>query len=317
MIDIESLAKKEYLPGALAAFAFLATVLTLVAPYLGESKLSKRMKMVSTEREVIRQRERERMQNGLRFTSKAYMKDVVDRLSLSDWLSAEGIKSRLVMAGYRGPQGEIAFLFSRFVAPIGFLFAAIVAIVMFPEWELDWVSKIGVVIVSSFAGIKAPELYITNQISRRQTEMLRAFPDALDLMLICVESGLSIDLAMRKVSQEIGAQSVALAEEFALTTAELAYLSERRMAYINFGERSGLGIVKQVMTVLVQAEKYGTPLVKALRVAAQECRDARMMAAEQKAAALPPKLTVPMIVFFLPPLFAVVMGPAIMQILKV
>jgi tight adherence protein C len=316
MIDIDTLVSKQFIASVLTALAVVATVITLLLPFLSDDNLAKRMKMVSAETEIIRRRERERMQKGLRYRPKPYMKEVVDRFSLADWLNAEGIKARLVMAGFRGPQGEVAFLFSRFVAPICFLVASIIAIFLFPEWELDWIEKIGVVIVATFAGIKAPELYISNIISRRQTEMMRAFPDALDLMLICVESGLSIDLAMRKVSQEIGVQSVPLAEEFALATAELAYLSERRMAYVNLGERTGIDNVKQVMTVLIQAEKYGTPLVKALRVAAQESREARMMAAEQKAASLPPKLTVPMIVFFLPPLFAVIMGPAVMQIMK-
>lgn len=316
MFEIETLVDKRFIASLLTAVAVMATVVTLVSPYFGDDKLAKRMKHVSSERERIRQRERALMQKGLRHQSKAYMKEVVDRFSLADWLNADGIKARLVQAGFRGPQGEIAFLFSRFLAPIGFFLASIVALVMFPEWELDWPSKIGVVVAATFAGIKAPELYITNTISKRQSEMARAFPDALDLMLICVESGMSIDHAVLKVSQEIGPQSIALAEEFALTSAELAYLSERRQAYANLGERTGLENVKQIVTVLIQAEKYGTPLVKALRVVARESREARMMEAERKAAALPPKLTVPMILFFLPALFAVIIGPVAMQMAK-
>jgi tight adherence protein C len=172
----------------------------------------------------------------------------------------------------------------------------------------------GISISVLYAGVKAPEVFLRNATVKRQQSMRRAFPDALDLLLICVESGMSIEMAFRKVGQEIGVQSRALAEEFALATAELNYLPDRRTAYNNLATRTGLPAVKQVATVLVQAEKYGTPLGQALRVTAQESRDARMIEAERIAASLPPKLTVPMIVFFLPVLMLVVMAPAGIQI---
>ena len=165
-----------------------------------------------------------------------------------------------------------------------------------------------------YLGVKLPEVFLSNTIAKRQASMKRAFPDALDLLLICVESGMSID-AFRKVGQEIGVQSVPLAEEFAVATAELAYLPDRRVAYQNLASRTGLEGVKQISTVLIQAEKYGTPLGQALRTTAQESRDNRMIEAEKLAAALPPKLTVPMILFFLPVLIVVVMAPAIMQVM--
>jgi tight adherence protein C len=136
-------------------------------------------------------------------------------------------------------------------------------------------------------------------------------------MLICVESGMSAEAAFRKVSEEIGSQSVPLAEELTLATAELSYLQERRQAFENLGARTGLEGVKSVMTSLIQAERYGTPLGSALRVLAQENRDQRMNDAEAKAAALPPKLTVPMILFFLPVLLAVIVGPAAIQVMAV
>jgi tight adherence protein C len=174
--------------------------------------------------------------------------------------------------------------------------------------------KIGVAIGAMYIGLKAPEIYISNAITKRQQSMGRAVPNALDLMLICVESGMSIEPAFRKVAQEIGAQSVPLAEELTLTTAELSYLSDRRLAFENLGVRTGLDSLKQISTVLTQAERYGTPLGQALRVVADESRQKRMSAAEKKAAALPPKLTVPMILFFLPVLFAVIITPAIIQV---
>jgi tight adherence protein C len=157
---------------------------------------------------------------------------------------------------------------------------------------------------------------LKNLTKRRQLSIRRAFPDALDLLLICVESGMSIEVAFRRVSQEIGSQSIPLAEEFTLTTAELSYLQDRRQAYDNLATRTNLDGVKAVCTALVQAERYGTPLGTALRVLAQENRDMRMADAEKKAAGLPPKLTVPMILFFLPVLFVVILGPAFIRVME-
>jgi tight adherence protein C len=163
--------------------------------------------------------------------------------------------------------------------------------------------------------MQLPWLFLKNKISRRQLDIKRAFPDALDLLLICVESGMSIEAAFRKVSQEVGSQSVALAEEFLLTTAELSYLQDRRQAYENLAKRTDLEGVKAVCVALQQTERYGTPLGQTLRVMAQENRDMRMSEAEKKAAALPPKLTVPMILFFLPVLFIVILGPAAIKVM--
>jgi tight adherence protein C len=156
---------------------------------------------------------------------------------------------------------------------------------------------------------------LKNKIKKRQLSIKRAFPDTLDLLLICVESGMSIEAAFKKVAEQVGSQSVALAEELTLTTAELSYLQDRRMAYENLAKRTDLEGVKSVCMALQQAERYGTPLGSMLRVMAQENRDMRMSEAEKKAAGLPPKLTVPMIVFFLPVLFIVILGPAYIKVM--
>jgi tight adherence protein C len=176
--------------------------------------------------------------------------------------------------------------------------------------------KVAVAIAAAWIGIKLPYLFLKNLTTRRQKSIRRAFPDALDLLLIFFESGMSIEVAFRRVSQEIGTQSIPLAEEFTLTTAELSYLQDRRQAYDNLASRTNLDGVKAVCTALVQAERYGTPLGTALRVLAQENRDMRMADAEKKAAGLPPKLTVPMILFFLPVLFVVILGPAVIRIME-
>lgn len=313
MEDImEKLTNGRFLVSVLTAIAVIATILTIAMPLLNTDSLQRRMKSVSSERERIRQRERALAKThgkGLRQEPKFYMKNVVDRFSLTTWLNTEDAKMKLASAGFRGPQAEVAFLFFRLVAPIGFLLFALFYLYFIDDSDMGGLLKVMIVIGATYLGVKAPELFIGNTITNRQTSMRRAFPDALDLMLICVESGMSIEHAFRKVGQEIGAQSIPLAEEFALATAELSYLPDRRTAYTNLAQRTGLEGVKQISTVLIQAEKYGTPLGQALRITAQESRDMRMMEAEKKAAALPPKLTVPMIVFFLPVLFVVILGP--------
>lgn len=308
----------RFMANLLLAIAVIATIITIALPWLRTDSLQRRMKNVASERERIRARERAAAKStgkGLRHQPKVYMKNIVDRFSLSKWLNTEDAKMKLASAGYRGPQAEIAFLFFRAVAPIIFLVAALFYLIVLDDSDWPVFVKAGIVVAAAYIGLKSPELFLSNTISKRQASMRLAFPDALDLMLICVESGMSIEHAFRKVGQEIGTQSIPLAEEFALATAELSYLPERRSAYLNFASRTGLESVKQIATVLIQAEKYGTPLGQALRVTAQESRDMRMMEAERKAASLPPKLTVPMIVFFLPVLMVVVMSPAIMQVL--
>jgi tight adherence protein C len=315
---VEKLSDQKTLFALLVGVFTIASLISIGLPVLEGDKLADRMKLVASERERIRAREREKLMNRnqgkLRQTPKAYMKDVVDKFSLSKWLGAEDAKAKLSMAGFRGPQAEIGFLFFRLVAPIAMLIAA--AIYSFVLVKADWsfMMRLSIVLCVAYAGFKGPEIYVANTISKRQFSMRRAFPDALDLLLICVESGMSIEQAFRRVSTEIGVRSVPLAEEFTLTTAELSYLPDRRMAYENFYKRTGLDGVKNIVTSLIQAEKYGTPLGTALRVVSQESRDQRMMEAEKKAASLPPKLTVPMILFFLPVLFAIILTPAAIQI---
>jgi tight adherence protein C len=201
------------------------------------------------------------------------------------------------------------------VTPIASFVVAVIYMFMITNFNQPTMVKVGITIGAAWLGMRAPGLFLQNMIARRQQSIRRAFPDALDLLLICVESGMSIDAAFKKVSEEVGSQSIALAEELTLTSAELSYLQDRRAAYDNLAKRTNMDNVKSVCMALVQAERYGTPLGQALRVLAQEDRDMRMAEAEKKAAALPPKLTVPMVLFFLPVLFIVIMGPAAIQVL--
>ncbi len=320
MIDIVGVIHNPHLIMAiLAAVAAAATVITLAMPLLAGDTLGKRMKIVAIERERIRQRERERLARNekgkLRPTPKQYMQRVVDRFNLDEWLGKEEARALLVKAGYRGSAPYVAFLFFRLITPIVLFLGAAFYLFVVTDFGYPVTIKIALCIAAAYIGIQFPQLFLKNQIQKRQLSIRRAFPDALDLLLICVESGMSIEVAMRKVSEEVGTQSVPLAEELTLTTAELAYLPERRVAYENLAQRTDIEGVKSVCIALQQAERYGTPMAHALRVLAQENREMRMLAAEKKAAALPPKLTVPMIVFFLPALFIVILGPAAIQVM--
>jgi tight adherence protein C len=322
MMDLlYALWNRQVILSTLVAIATVATILTLAMPLLQTDTLVRRMKSVASERERIRARERERLHDSkkvsLRHEPKAYMKEIVERFNLSKWLGTDEAKKQMTMAGFRGAQAEVGFLFFRLVTPITLFIFALLYVFFLSDFGWPLSVKFGVAIAAAYLGIKAPELYLKNQIAKRQKSMSRAIPDALDLMLICVESGMSIEPAFRKVAQEVGAQSIPLAEELALTTAELSYLPDRRMAFENLGIRTGVDSLKQIVTVLNQAERYGTPLGQALRVVSQESRIRRMNEAEKKAAALPPKLTVPMILFFLPVLFAVIITPAIIQVTAV
>ena len=323
MLDfVISLLNTQSMTMVFAAVAAAATVLTLAMPYAFADSLGKRMKAVALEREKIRQRERERMAQekqkvSLRQSPKQYVQKIVESFNLTKWVGQEEARLKLIQAGYRGQAPYITYLFFRMVTPtVAFLFAAFYLFVVLDINQPTPV-KIGLCIAAAYIGMHLPLMLLKSKIQKRQLSIKRAFPDTLDLLLICVESGMSIEAALKKVGDEVGSQSVALAEELTLTTAELSYLPDRRQAYENLAKRTDLDGVKSVCMALQQAERYGTPLATMLRVMAQENRDMRMSDAEKKAAGLPPKLTVPMIVFFLPVLFVVILGPAAIKVMAI
>jgi tight adherence protein C len=317
---IERMHDARMMAMVLAALAAMATVFTLAMPFLSTDGLGRRMKAVAIEREKLRQRERERMARGdkitLRSSPKQYIQRVVEQFNLSKWVGQEEAKAKLVQAGYRGQAPYVVYLFFRMVVPIVSLASSLVYVFVIIDFDQSVTIKIGLCLLAAYLGMQLPYLFLKNKIQHRKVSIQRAFPDALDLLLICVESGMSIESAFRKVSEEIGSQSIALAEELTLTTAELSYLPDRRQAYENLALRTDLEGVKSVCLALQQAERYGTPMAQTLRVMSQENRDMRMNEAEKKAAALPPKLTVPMIVFFLPVLFVVILGPAAIKVMS-
>jgi tight adherence protein C len=302
-----------------AALAVFSAIVVVAWPYLARDELSSRMRQISSERERIRARERAKLeaqkkQASLRSEPKKLFKDIVDRFNLARQAEDGQMVRMLRQAGYRGQNPVFVFLSLRLIMPMVMFAIAVLYIFVVLQIEQPFMLKLAIACVVGYLGYFGPTIYVKNQITKRQKSIRRAWPDALDLLLICVESGMGIESAFRKVSEEIGPQSIPLAEELSLTTAELSYLQDRRKAYDNLSERTGLDGVRSVVTALNQAEKYGTPIGTALRVLAQENRDMRMQEAEKKAAALPPKLTVPMILFFLPVLFAVIITPAIIQV---
>lgn len=294
--------------------AGVGTVYTLLAPMLEGNSLKRRMSAVADEREAMRQDRMGQLENaGLRQNNKGAVKSIVDRLSLKRLLEASDLKDKLSQAGFRGQRPIYMFYFFRLAMPIILFFSGILYFVVLDpfDWQTSQ-SWLGVATLVLF-GYYAPVIYIKNKASKRLASITPVFPDALDLLLICVESGMSIELAFGKVSKEMAESSIELAEEFSLTTAELSYLQSRRQAYENFGRRNNHPGIRSVSTSLIQSERYGTPLGDSLRTMADENRAMRIMSAEKKAAALPAKLTVPMILFFLPVLFIVVLTPAVMR----
>lgn len=305
-----------------SALSVVSVILAIAWPWIASDRMAERMKMIEQGR-----RKRDRGESSLSSAnatvrSRLFAREpnrifaeIVERLGLARLSDESGASQFLRMAGLRGRAPLVTYLAARVIAALAMpgLAFAYIGFVVKPDMSLPMVALMAS--LGAPIGFTLPKLYVRNLISKRSESLRRSWPDALDLLLICVESGMSIEGAFRKVAEEIGMQSKEMAEEMSLTTAELAYLSDRRQAYENLAKRTGLDSVKATVVGLIQSEKYGTSLGQTLRVLAKESRDFRMAAAEKKAAALPPKLTVPMIMFFLPVLFAVIATPAVIQAL--
>jgi len=302
----------------LVGIAAFATVLTIFAPLMLGDELASRMKAVSGERERMKSQFRQaNPDNRLRERPQGLLNQIVDSLNLRKLFEAETLRDTLRQAGYRSERHLIVLLAVRLVTPFALgLIAFSYSNTVFAERLNTPQLKMLATMIGFTIGYYLPVIIMSNMIQRRQTSIRRAWSDALDLLLICVESGMALEPALQRVSKEIGSQSVPLAEELTLTVAELSYIGDRRKALENLARRTGLPTVKAVVTSFIQAERYGTPLGTALRVLAQENRDARMSEAERKAAALPPKLTVPMVLFFLPIIFIVLLGPSAINVFK-
>ncbi len=313
-----------FLIAVFAAISAAAVVFSLGASFMsGGTTVKQRIKRVALEREKMRAEEMARLRGNSgeqqrgsmrQAMSRSYMRNVVEKFSLQKAFVDEGTIEALARAGYRGQGPLTTYLFLRFATPIVLFLLAFgyLSLAVFADKPLYLNALYALMI--GLVGAYLPVLILKNKTLKRQASVRRAWPDTLDLMLLCVESGMSVENAFRRVAKEIGAQSPELAEELTLTNAELAFLEDRTRAYDNLGKRTGIDNVKSVMTALIQADRYGTSVGQALRVMAEEGREQRMMEAEKKAASLPPKLTVPLIVFFLPVLFIVIISPAIIRV---
>ncbi|MBA4013568.1 MAG: type II secretion system protein [Phenylobacterium sp.] len=316
---VEALTNPANLLTAFVALVCFATIVTIAMPMMDRRNLEARLKSVSTRREELRRKSREalagaRGQSTLRHVDEGLYKRVVERLQLSRLLEDPQVVDKLAQAGFRGPRPVSTFYFFRFILPFVFFIVVGAYLFLINDFGLPPMTRFFFAVVGLIGGYYAPNIFISNVATKRRDSIVGAWPDALDLLLICVESGMSIEAAIQKVSQEIGGNSIELAEELTLLTAEISYLPERRLAYEGLARRTNHPGIKSVTTAMIQAERYGTPLGAALRVMAKENREMRISAAEKKAAQLPAKLTIPMIVFFLPVLFIVILGPAALKV---
>lgn len=310
---LNDLAGHEALIAALAGIAVCAAAVALAGPATGGDPLKERVKAIAEGRRAADLRRPEQAGAGearLREArSTGLAAGLVDALRLRRVFEVDASRETLRQAGFRSERHLVILLMARLLTPIAGGLLAYAYSAAFMAGTLSPQMRAAAAVAGILAGYYLPVLIVRNMAARRQASISRAWPDALDLMLICVEAGMAIEPAMQRVAREAGPISEALEDELSLTVAELAYLQERRKAFENLARRTNLPIVRAVVTSLIQSERYGTPLGSALRVLAQENRDMRMVEAERKAAALAPKLTVPLMLFFMPALFVVILGP--------
>ncbi len=305
------------------ALTAVATFAVLVAIYAGTTvrdPMAKRVKALNERREQLKA--------GIVATTSKRRRNITGRNEAADkvrtllgslrMLQDEQVKKaqkKLVQAGIRTKDLAFVVIFARFVLPVvigGTTVIGVYALDWFPDWGAF--KKYGLVAGSLIGSYKAPDLFLKNRIQKRTHAIRKGLPDALDLLVICAEAGLTVDAAFNRVARELGKAYPELGDEFALTSIELGFLTDRRTAFENLANRIDLESIRGVVTTMIQTEKYGTPLASALRVLSAEFRNERMMRAEEKAARLPAIMTVPLILFILPTLFVVILGPAACKI---
>lgn len=297
----------------LSAFTMLLIVWSTL---LSRNPMAKRIKAITQARDNLQVELMTPGGNKARVIDEGaltFMSQVVQKLHLLKSSQTEKISSQLSRAGWRSRNALVVFLFMKAVLPIFLALASLVFISVTSLFPLPLAGKMTVGVLAALAGFYLPELIVKNATQRRSQEIRKALPDALDLLVICAEAGLSLDAALTRVADEIGRSGPELSDEFALTAVELGFLPSRRDALENLMDRCQLQDIRAVVATLSQTEKYGTPLANSLRVLSGEFRSNRMMRAEEKAARLPATLTVPLVVFILPSLFVVLLGPAILR----
>jgi tight adherence protein C len=322
--DIANFRLQDWLPqwlspndliGVLAGLAILVAFFAVWQELRGRSPFNRRVAEMATRRETLRRAALEGRRPHRQRSAAGLMHQIVTGLNLLRSQRAHDARMLLAQAGIRSDEAMVRYLFARFAAPIG-----LAALIVFDNYGphllpipegLRSLAPIGGVVIGFFG----PDVLIRNIIARRVHQMELGLPDALDLLVICAEAGLALDAALVRVSRELDATWPELAEEFGITAAELTYLPDRKMAFDNLNARTNMASVRGVVNTLLQTAKFGTPLAVSLRNLAAEFREARITRAEEKAARLPAMLTVPMILFILPTLFIVLLGPAIISII--
>ena len=300
----------------LAGVAAFAVILAIYAAVTVKDPMAKRVKALTARRDelkagIIKANARKRTSLVRRTDATDKVKETLANMKVLQQSQLEVIQQKLAWAGYRNKELAVYVIGARAVLPIVFgilAFLFIYALNSFPEWGSS--KRLFALAAAVGLGYKAPEIFLKNKAGKRTDAVRKGLPDALDLLVICAEAGLTVDAAFNRVAKELGRAYPELGDEFALTAIELSFLNERRMAFENLAYRVNLDAVKGVVTTMIQTERYGTPLASALRVLSAEFRNERMMRAEEKAARLPAIMTVPLILFILPTLFIVILGPA-------
>jgi tight adherence protein C len=300
----------------LSAVAAMAVMLAVYAATTVRDPMAKRVKSLNERREQLKagiaastSRRRAKLVQKNETTDR--IRSFLGSLKVLQDEQLKVAQQKLVQAGIRSKDMAVAVIFGRLVTPIvlgGFVIFLVYGINYFPEWGA--LKKYGAVAGALVLSYKAPDIWLKNKITKRSHEIRKGLPDALDLLVICAEAGLTVDAAFQRVAKELGKAYPELGDEFALTAIELSFLTDRRSAFENLANRVNVEAIKGVVTTMIQTEKYGTPLASALRVLSAEFRNERMMRAEEKAARLPAIMTVPLILFILPVLFVVILGPA-------
>lgn len=300
----------------MAGLAAFAVVMAIYAAVTIKDPMAKRVKSLNDRREELKAgivtggtKKRASLVRKSDTTDK--VKDSLGRLNVLEQSQLKVVQQKLAWAGYRNKELAVIIIGLRMILPlvlgsVGFI--TIYVLDTFPDWSPMF--RLAITAGLLFLGYKGPEIYLSNQAGKRTKEIQKGLPDALDLLVICAEAGLTVDAAFNRVAKELGRAYPELGDEFALTAIELSFLNERKMAFDNLAYRVHLEAVKGVVTTMIQTERYGTPLASALRVLSAEFRNERMMRAEEKAARLPAIMTVPLILFILPVLFIVILGPA-------
>ncbi|MXO89488.1 type II secretion system F family protein [Pontixanthobacter aquaemixtae] len=304
-----------FIGSILAGVATLAVILAIYAAVTVKDPMAKRVKALNARRDelkagIVTSSAKKRASLVRKTDQTEKMKDTLQGMKVLQQSQIEVIQQKLAHAGYRNKELAVLIIAARLVLPIvlGLItFIALYVIEIYPDWEMKKVMAMGAAI---FTGYKGPEIFLKNKANKRTDAIRKGLPDALDLLVICAEAGLTVDASFNRVAKELGRAYPELGDEFALTAIELSFLTERKQAFDNLAYRVDLESVRGVVTTMVQTERYGTPLASALRVLSAEFRNERMMRAEEKAARLPAIMTVPLIMFILPVLFIVILGPA-------